>query len=925
MPRDSESGAPNSRLSVGLPRAPLLLTKLNRPRVSADLIIRPRLLKLLDRAIDWPLTLVSAPAGYGKSVLASQWAEHHEKNVAWLSLDQNDSELRLFLDYLLAAIDSVVPGACPSTTELNQAPRSLAPEVISGYLVSELNDIETPIVLILDDYHLLSLDSPVHDLMTSVLRNSPRSLRVVILTRFDPPLPVGLLWADHHSSQVRIRDLRFSLKETAEYLEKMAGLTVSEQVLENLDRRLEGWVVGLRLLSIRLSQVEDPTALLQTFKGRVPYMRKYLVEEVLMDLPPEVLRPLLWSSILSRFCAPLLEAVCAAESSSVPAGFSGSEFIDLLRRESHFTISLDLPGEWFRYHHLFREVLTAELNRKYELCEIARLHERACTWFETEGLIEEAIRHALAAGNPDRAAEIISRHRISTLERHGSFVVERWLDMLPKETREKRMDLLAARLYALTSQYRLQEISWILQKVDSLPAVGAVDEALVAEIDTYRGLIQLLLSGDGNAAKRHLESALASRALKSELLKSRLDFFLALSRLVIGEGDQAIRFLEEQIRSLHEPGVPALARSTVFLAIVRLQSGDLSGASLDAGRVIDRLTECAPIIMAWARYVRANAQFQTFHLRDAAMDFAAVTLKWRLANLRVAVDAFGALALADHFLLRRDEVDSRLEELFKVAQEIGGTHSLNLAESFSARLALLQGRVKSALRWADANDGELVPSDTFMFLEVPLVTQSRVWVETGSTRTLARALPQLQSLLERFEGLHLTAHMVDVLALQAVAFSKQGQTEEASAALNKALFLAFQRGFVRPFIEAGSTMAALLDQFDGDPNYADFISTLRTAFGSFVDSSVAQPATTRPVAQMPAAVQPLVETLTNRELDVLELLAQRLQNKEIADRLSISPNTVKDHLKNIYGKLGVRGRREAVRRAISFGLPSTHP
>jgi LuxR family maltose regulon positive regulatory protein len=298
------------------------------------------------------------------------------------------------------------------------------------------------------------------------------------------------------------------------------------------------------------------------------------------------------------------------------------------------------------------------------------------------------------------------------------------------------------------------------------------------------------------------------------------------------------------------------------------------------------------------------------------MDFAAVTLKWRLANLRVAVDAFGALALADHFLLRRDEVDSRLEELFKVAQEIGGTHSLNLAESFSARLALLQGRVKSALRWADANDGELVPSDTFMFLEVPLVTQSRVWVETGSTRTLARALPQLQSLLERFEGLHLTAHMVDVLALQAVAFSKQGQTEEASAALNKALFLAFQRGFVRPFIEAGSTMAALLDQFDGDPNYADFISTLRTAFGSFVDSSV---------AQMPATVQPLVETLTNRELDVLELLAQRLQNKEIADRLSISPNTVKDHLKNIYGKLGVRGRREAVRRAISFGLLSTHP
>jgi LuxR family maltose regulon positive regulatory protein len=654
-------------------------------------------------------------------------------------------------------------------------------------------------------------------------------------------------------------------------------------------------------------------------------MEKYLIEEVLMDLPPEVFRPLLCSSILSRFCAPLLVAVCSAGSGSVPAGFSVSEFIDLLRRESHFTISLDLPGEWFRYHHLFREILTAELNRKYEPRDIASLHERACTWFETEGLIEEAIRHALAAGNPNRAAEIISRHRISTLERYGYFVVERWLDMLPREIREERIDLLAAKLYTLTSQYRLQEVSWILQKVDSLPADGAVDEALVAEIDSYRGLIQLLLNGDGNAANRHFNSAYASRALRSELLKSRLDFFLALSRLMIGEREQAIRFLEKQIRSLHDPGIPTIARATAFLAIIRLQSGDLSGASHDAGRVIERLTECAPIIMAWALYVRANAQFQNFHLRDAAMDFAAVTLKWRLANLRVAVEAFGALAIADHFLLRRDEAGSQLEKLFKAAREIGGTHSLNLAESFSARLALLQGDLKSALCWADAYDGELVPSDTLMFLEVPLVTQCRVWVERGSTRTLARALPQLQSLLERFEGLHLTAHMVDVLALQAVAFSKKGQIGEARAALKKALSLAFQRGFVRPFIESGPTMAALLDQFEGDPSYADFIWTLRTAFESATDSSVAKPPPTRPIAQMPASVQPLAEALTNRELDVLELLAQRLQNKEIANRLSISSNTVKDHLKNIYGKLGVRGRREAVKRATSFGLLSTHP
>ena len=252
---------------------PIIRTKLHRPRLNSELVTRPRLLELLDRTLEVPLTLVSAPAGYGKSVLVSQWAERQESPCAWLSLDESDSELRLFLTYLVAAIETVAPDACPSTRELIGAPHLPPIKIVGGHLINELDVIDAPLVLILEDYHRIAASSPVHELLGFVLENPPRSLHVLITARHDPPLPVALLWGDHRAAGIRIQDMKFNRAETAELIDQAAGLSVSEEALAHLDQELEGWAIGLRLLSLRLPHVDVPDAFVKDLHGGFPKRR----------------------------------------------------------------------------------------------------------------------------------------------------------------------------------------------------------------------------------------------------------------------------------------------------------------------------------------------------------------------------------------------------------------------------------------------------------------------------------------------------------------------------------------------------------------------------------------------------------------------------------------------------------------------------
>jgi LuxR family maltose regulon positive regulatory protein len=862
-----------------------------------------------------PLTVISAPAGYGKTVLVGQWVERQEVPCAWLSLEESAGDLRLFLTYLVAAIEAVSPDACPSTRELVVA-SSLPPmKTIGGHLINELDAIDAPLVVILDDYHHIPSSSPVHELLELALENPPRSVHLVIATRHDPPLPVSLVWGDRTAVNIRVPDLKFNRAEACELLERTTGLAVNEEALAHLDRELEGWAIGLRLLSLKLPHVDDPSAFVKNLGGGVPHLQDYLFQEMLAKQPPEYRACLLKSSVLERFCPPLLEALFGGEADSAPSRLSGRDFVDRLRRGDLFTTKLAVRGDWHRYHLLVRELLFQQLQRELPSSEIAKLHARASRWYESEGLIDESIHHALSASDPDGAAEIIARHLVAAEEGGRWIDLERWLKMLPEEVKQQRLELLLARLLLCIKRYRLDELPALIERADSLLTQEPADAPLAAELDVYRGVVGVWLRCDGAEALRRLESAERRGIRRSVITTGRLEFWRALARHLIGEGEAAIRSLEEQIRVPHEAEV-LVFRLMWALGNVRMLSGDLLAAARHAEWMI---TTGPPrsSLLAWGFYYQANALFQAHRREDALHSFLAAEKCRNTLSRRFVIDTMTGLALTYQALGRPDDAADAIEELAELVRETGTPHHLILAESSRARLSLLQHDVEDAVYWADSSHQASSLGGEFFFLEIPELTRSRAWIASGTADNLTKALGCLAPLRRRFERLNFIAQLIEVCVLQAVAFAKMGEADEARAALTEAIALAAPpRGFVRPFVEAGPAMAALLDRFRGENEARDFTRRLLAAFESADPPS---PTGRRP-APRPSLPPGLPVSLTNRQMDVLELLARRFRDKEIAEELSISPATVNQHLKRLYSELDVNSRREAVAKAIALGI-----
>ena len=400
---------------------PILRTKLHPPQLNAELVNRARLVEAIDRAGEVPLTLVSAPAGYGKSVLLAQWVELLSSPVAWLSLDASDSQLRAFLRYLVAAVNTVSLGACNATRELLTA-GSLAPmPILAANLLNDLEAMDEPCSIVLDDYHRIDPLSPVQDLMVRILEHPPARVRFVLATRQDPPFDLLSLRAAHRINEVRLRDLRFSGEETSEFLSATADVSLGGEALTQLEREVEGWAVGLRLVSLALRNVGDADAFLKRLPGRVPEIQEYLLREVLAAQAAEVRERLLASSLLDRFCAEVLDAICEPPGTQDQTSLSGAVFLKEMRQNNLFVASLDSQFKWFRYHHLFQELLVGELERRRDPDHVVALNLRASRWFESEGLIEEALKYALAARDTNQAAEIVVRHRHSALDANEWF------------------------------------------------------------------------------------------------------------------------------------------------------------------------------------------------------------------------------------------------------------------------------------------------------------------------------------------------------------------------------------------------------------------------------------------------------------------------------------------------------------------------
>jgi len=899
----------------GTSQVSILTTKLHRPAVASDILPRDRLLEELNDGFQRPLSLISAPAGYGKSTLASRWVESCDCPNAWISLDESDNDPRLFLTYLLTALQRVEPEVGQRTSLLLEGRTLPQASVLAPALLNDLEDVKKPFILVLDDYHEIRQEA-IHNLLAELLRHPPPGMHLVLTTRRDPPLPLDRLRARAQMKEIAMEQLRFTTEETEEFLQRIFRIPVDESTAALLGEKTEGWVTGLRLAALSLRNQQDLERAVGELKGGFYNVSQYFVSEVLSRQSPERARYLMETSVLDRFCAPLCGRL-HSNPQDKGSETSCEEFIEWLEEANLFVVPLDMEHHWFRYHHLFQELLQDELRRRHGQDEIVSLHERASSWFMENQLIDEAIQHSLKAGDIVGAADIIEGSADDQFRADRWYVVDRWLGMLPAGIRSERPGLLLTEAWVSNLRYQMSRVPGILEQVESLIDGQTADSATTGKLDFFRGYFTYF-EGEADSAQGHLEDAVSKLSgLKTPFL-GEAQLMLGLARCMGGQKQLAVQRLESGINQLDKSEGQLLSRLIASLVFINLIDGNLPRARIESERLQlvarnfnMRLTE------AWSSYMLGCSYLHAGEFEAASHHFDRVVELRYVLELMAAFDALAGLALTQQFMRLDDKAAETVNRMLDFAKEQNEPQFLSLIQSCRARLNLLQGDASAAVRWAGSFSGTPTPAELFMWLEVPSISRVRALVGFGSAESLGEATETLAAMKRLTEKWRFTCQTIEITVLQSLALEKQGRAEDALKTLEEALTLAEPGGWIRPFLELGPEMAEMLQRLDGKK---DFTAQVLAAFESPVAPEPSQPDLTENSQARPARVQTGLDDLTNREFDILELLAQRLQNKEIGEQLFISTHTVNYHLKHIYDKLGVHGRRQAVDRAVELGI-----
>ena len=894
---------------------PLIRTKLQRPVQSIDPVPRPRLTEWLDQRWKRPLILVSAPAGYGKSTLISEWVRSLDCPSAWLSLDQYDNDLRVFLGYIVAAIQSIYPQHLTELRALFSAPELPPLRYLSGSLINELNEIEGEYVLVLDDYNLIELQS-IHDLVNELIRYAPKGLHLVITTRMDPPFPLVKLRAAGQISEIRGQDLSFTVDEAYPLLQNILGSQLDREETNALVTQSEGWVTGIRLAALAMRHRKGNEAVKGSLAADNRYVMDYLVSEILENQVTVYSEWLLKTSILERFCTDLCEAVCATEKGSKGAEINGLEFFNWLEASNLFVIFLDDQGLWVRYHHLFQDFLQNELARRLNTGEIAVLHSLATAWYADNGLIDEALRHALAAEDVMSAAQLVEQNMYKIL-RTGLFpVLESWLDQLPEEIVSQQLKLLLARAWVSHFRGAFDQIPPILQKIDNLLETEQIEQELKGDLDFFNAVLSFW-DGQIEASMELFRRAISRMSSENLGGRNEAEIYFAVASHMTGKGDEVIhkyrRMLQNEISD--SPRYGYLLGS---LAFVYLLSGNLARVYEIAQQLAafgDRTNNA--IVGGWGLYLIGYMNFEWNNLERAINYFSKAVDKRFYLDVNSPVDCFAGLTYSYQALGQPDRANETADLMVEFAQESNNPRHLTLARSVQARLSLLQGDLLSAIRWLDTDESSAYVGTFFLWLEQPRLTQCRALIAKESEDNLRQAEVRLQEYWQECQDTYNTPRMIEILLLQVLIQYKQEQIDEALVSLERVLNLARPGGYIRPFVELGPELAGLLDRLKRQGITPDYIGIILAAFPS--DGNIPEEKTINQQSQ----IENLVEPLTNREYEILELLGKRLTNKEIAAQLVISPGTVEQHLVRINSKLNVRGRRQAVAKARELGLLSS--
>ncbi|MGB5618454.1 MAG: response regulator [Desulfobacterales bacterium] len=891
----------------------ILYTKLHQPQIPKHVIPRTRLIEVLENGAKNPLTLIIAPAGYGKSILASQWLDVTALAGAWVSLDKGDNDLRVILSYIIEAIQSVVPQQELKTRSFLAAHKLPSVKVISQLLLNDLEQIPYPFILVLDDYHLIHTDS-IHDLFSELLVHPSPHMHLVLLTRRDPSLPLISLRARGKLNLISTKDLRFTAQETKSFLERFLRIAITDNTAQVLEEKMEGWVTGLHLAALSIRNEADQERLIDGLLETTQFVRDYLIQEVFSIIPPKFRRHFLQTAILDRFCTPICEALSLEDSEGhqMEADASGRDFIDWLIKRHLFVIPLDKSNRWFRYHHLFRDLLHDQLKQRCSAEEITALHVRASEWFSGNSFIDEALKHALAAGNEVGAAQLLEQNRQAVLNADRWYVLERWLSMLPDNLVRQQPGLLLAKAWMLYHHFEISRIPPVIDAAEPLLSDSQDDLSLRGEIDFFRGYFYYF-QNQGRASLKHLNDARNRVLDTNHEIRGQIEILHGLATQMQGHKEDALDTLNHFLLHPQWAGGITRTRLLVTLVYIHVMSGNLKQAAM----ANQRLHDCASkgnydYARAWGVYLEGLIHFFRNDV-DMAIDcFVRAIEQKYILHTRAAADSMAGLALAYQTAGKPEKAIATINDLRKFGHSIHDPTCSLIADSCQARLSIMQAKQKTMTKGSSSPVENMV-----WWIEIPAVTYYRALLAGGSEPRLQDAQMGLQKLLQLNQANHNVLQSISISSLLAVAHYKQGRMDEALKAAERALDMADSSEIIQPFVELGPPMADLLKQLRKRTAAVDSIENILSAFPDIRSGARSQINTPQSKTQNPKSKiqNSFIEPLTNREFAVLELLAQRLQNKEIADKLSVSPATVKTHLQNIYQKLDAGNRREAVEKA----------
>jgi len=884
----------------------ILATKLYIPPPRPKVVLRPHLIERLNECLSsgCKLTLISAPAGFGKTTLISEWLAGSKRPVAWLSLDEGDSDPTRFLTYLVAALQTIATNIGEGVLGVLQSHLPPSTESILTALINEITTISHSFILVLDDYHVID-SQPVDQALVFLVEHLPPQMHMVIATREDPHLPLARLRARSQLTELRAADLRFTPSEASKFLNHVMGLNLSAEDIAALEARTEGWIAGLQLAAISMQGHQDATSFIQSFTGSHHFVLDYLIEEVLHQQPEDVQTFLLRTSILDRMCSPLCDAVLGSPSPN------GQEILEYLEHANLFIVPLDDERRWYRYHHLFVDLLRQRLGKPKEFAEF---HLRASQWHEENGDLGAAFHHAIAAGDFVRAAWLAEAAWQGMNESFQSAAWLGWVKKLPDKLIRTRPVLCTQIAQAFTdtgeleaSELRLQDAERCLDgselaneaQLKPLPAMIALTRAYNAQVQ-----------GDPATTVKYAELALQLIPDDDFDRRARATTILEVIHWASGNLESAIRGIGDSMERLTQLGNHVMVVASAFaVADLLVGLGHLSEAERtyqDAlqlasqhGPEAEHITAHHHLGLSMIYRQRGDDTLAADHLNQAAELGLQTTLvdwlyRWNVAQAQLkeaAGDLETALALLDE--ANRVYIQTLVPDLRPIA-------------ALKARIYLKQGRPDKARAWAAERGLSLVDEVSYLH-EFEHLTLARLEI----ANPLVNAL--LARLLQAAEAQKRRGSALDILLVQALAHEAQGNRPQALAALERALALAEPEGYVRIFVDEGEAMRLLIEKQSRNRDYplSDYVDKLLAAF-------------TQPVATPKSAIihqkSDMIEPLSERELEVLKLLRSELSGPEIAQQLIVSLNTLRTHTNNIFKKLGVNNRRAAVRRAEELDL-----